>query len=184
MNRNRLQKTLFAATIAAVLLPAAYASAPDSASRAVADNPTELSEITVTGIRESLRSAQAIKQDSQMVVDSIVAEDIGKLPDSSVADALQRIPGVQVAQQGQGGETDTIVIRGLPNVVTTLNGNEIFSGIGRELRLPKHALHGGENDRGIQNQRRQSSAWRYCGLRRYGIVQAIRLPRRQSCREP
>ena len=95
------------------------------------DDPTELSEITVIGIRASLQSAQAIKQESAMVVDSIVAEDIGKLPDSSVADALQRIPGVQVAQQNQGGETDTVLIRGLPNVVTTLNGNEIFSGIGR-----------------------------------------------------
>lgn len=95
------------------------------------DNPSEVTEITVVGIRESLQSAQTIKQQSEMVVDSIVAEDIGKLPDTSVADALQRIPGVQVAQQGQGGETDTVVIRGLPNIVTTVNGNEIFSGIGR-----------------------------------------------------
>lgn len=95
------------------------------------ESPVELSEVTVVGIRYSLQSAQTIKQDSQMVVDSIVAEDIGKLPDISVADAIQRIPGVQVAQEAQGGETDTVVIRGLPNVVTTLNGNEIFSGIGR-----------------------------------------------------
>ncbi|HEX8755565.1 MAG TPA: TonB-dependent receptor [Steroidobacteraceae bacterium] len=138
MNRFRLQQTLFAATTAAALLPAAaYASAPDSASPATttsvadAQSPAELSEVTVTGIRYSLQSAQTIKQDSQMIVDSIVAEDIGKLPDVSVADALQRIPGVQVAQQNQGGETDTVLIRGLPNVVTTLNGNEIFSGIGR-----------------------------------------------------
>ena len=150
MNRYRFQQTLLAAITAAALLPAAYAqnagqstvdqSTPPAAAATPqkkadnkTDNPTELNEITVTGIRESLRSAQAIKQESQMVVDSIVAEDIGKLPDSSVADALQRIPGVQVAQQGQGGETDTVVIRGLPNVVTTLNGNETFSGIGRSF---------------------------------------------------
>jgi TonB-dependent receptor len=136
MNRYRFQQSLLAAMTAAALLPAAYASAADSPSPAVeksADNETELTEIIVTGIVASLQSAQTIKQDSQMVVDSIVAEDIGKLPDTSVADALQRIPGVQVAQQNQGGETDTVVIRGLPNVVTTLNGNETFSGIGRSF---------------------------------------------------
>jgi len=112
--------------------PAADATANREAS-ANSETPPELSVITVTGIRYSLESAQTIKQDSQMIVDSIVAEDIGKLPDVSVADALQRIPGVQVAQANQGGETDTVLIRGLPNVVTTLNGNEIFSGIGRSF---------------------------------------------------
>lgn len=149
MNRHRrlhLQQTLFAATTAAALLPAAYAAgqssaAPDTspattatAQKKPAAKPAsvaQLSEVTVVGIRYSLQSAQTIKRNSQMVVDSIVAEDIGKLPDTSVADAIQRIPGVQVAQEDQGGETDTVVIRGLPNVVTTLNGNEIFSGIGR-----------------------------------------------------
>ena len=163
MNRYRFHHTLFAATTAAALLPAAYASAGDapllaadsaqnaeqstaaqstapatdataaSTPAAKTESPAELSEITVLGIRYSLESAQTIKQDSQMIVDSIVAEDIGKLPDISVADAIQRIPGVQVAQQNQGGETDTVLIRGLPNVVTTLNGNEIFSGIGRSF---------------------------------------------------
>lgn len=106
---------------------------PKKASDSATDTPAVLSEVTVTGIRYSLQSAQLIKENSQMIVDSIVAEDIGKLPDVTVADALQRIPGVQVAQQNQGGETDTVLIRGLPNVVTTLNGNEIFSGIGRSF---------------------------------------------------
>lgn len=117
--------------------PAADQSAALSSAATVESGPdsktddSAVTEVTVVGIRASLQSAQAIKQQSEMVVDSIVAEDIGKLPDISVADALQRVPGVQVAQQGQGGETDTVVIRGLPNVVTTVNGNEIFSGIGR-----------------------------------------------------
>src|SRR6185312_8855452 len=108
-------------------------TSPPAGANSKTDSTAELSEVTVIGIRYSLQSAQAIKRDSQMIVDSIVAEDIGKLPDVTVADALQRIPGVQVAQQGQGGETDTVLIRGLPNVVTTLNGNEIFSGIGRSF---------------------------------------------------
>ncbi len=91
---------------------------------------TELQGIVVTSLRSSLQSAQSIKQNSRMIVDSIVAEDIGKLPDNSVADALQRVTGVQIAQ-GFQGETTSVVVRGLPNVVTTLNGREIFSGVGR-----------------------------------------------------
>jgi iron complex outermembrane recepter protein len=89
-----------------------------------------LSTVVVTPLRLSLGSAAEVKQDSDNIVDSIVSEDIGKLPDNSVADALQRITGVQVAQ-GFQGETSSVVIRGLPNVVTTLNGREIVSGVGR-----------------------------------------------------
>src|SRR6185312_8111029 len=105
-------------------------------------NAVNLSTITVTPLRNSLQSAQTIKQDSRMVVDSIVAEDIGKLPDNSVADAMQRITGVQVAQ-GFQGETSSVVIRGLPNVITTLNGREIDSGVGRSFafqNLPATAV--------------------------------------------
>ncbi|HEV7776547.1 MAG TPA: TonB-dependent receptor [Luteibacter sp.] len=106
------------------------------------DNAVNLSEVTVTPLRNSLESAQTIKQNDRMVVDSIVAEDIGKLPDNSVADALQRITGVQVAQ-GFQGETTSVVIRGLPNVTTTLNGREIDSGVGRSFafqNLPATAV--------------------------------------------
>lgn len=91
---------------------------------------TDLDAVVVTALRQSLQTAQTIKQDSDMIVDSIVAEDIGKLPDNSVADALQRVTGVQIAQ-GNQGETTGVVIRGLPNVITTLNGREIFSSSGR-----------------------------------------------------
>ena len=105
-------------------------------------NAVNLSAVTVTPLRNSLASAQSIKQDSRMVVDSIVAEDIGKLPDNSVADAMQRITGVQVAQ-GFQGETTSVVVRGLPNVITTLNGREIDSGVGRSFafqNLPATAV--------------------------------------------
>jgi len=91
---------------------------------------TTLDTVMVTALRYSLHTAQVIKQEADVVVDSIVAEDIGKLPDNSVADALQRVTGVQIAQGGQG-EATTVVIRGLPNVISTLNGREIFSASGR-----------------------------------------------------
>lgn len=94
------------------------------------ESATDLDTVVVTALRQSLQTAQNIKQDSDMIVDSIVAEDIGKLPDNSVADALQRVTGVQVAQ-GSQGETTGVVIRGLPDVISTLNGREIFSSTGR-----------------------------------------------------
>ncbi|BFI97306.1 MAG: TonB-dependent receptor [Rhodanobacter sp.] len=95
-------------------------------------NAVTLSTVNVSPLKSSLESAQEIKRDSRMVVDSVVAEDIGKLPDNTVADALQRVTGVQVAQ-GFTGETSSVVVRGLPNVVTTLNGREIFNAGGREF---------------------------------------------------
>ncbi|RZL80625.1 MAG: TonB-dependent receptor, partial [Sphingomonas sp.] len=48
-------------------------------------------DIVVTGVRASLQSAQNIKRNSAQIVDSIVAEDIGKLPDRNIAEALQRV---------------------------------------------------------------------------------------------
>lgn len=119
---------------------AGQASQADASSK----NAVNLSSVTVTPLRDSLKSAQTIKQDSSMIVDSVVAEDIGKLPDNSVADALQRVTGVQVAQ-GFQGETSSVVIRGLPNAVTTLNGREIFNAGGREFSfqdLPATAVSG------------------------------------------
>lgn len=106
--------------------PADPAATPPSST----PSTTELDTVVVTALRQSLQTAQTMKQEADMVVDSIVAEDIGKLPDNSVADALQRITGVQVSQGGQG-ETTGVVIRGLPNLITTLNGREIFSSSGR-----------------------------------------------------
>lgn len=96
--------------------------------------PVSDGEIIVTGIRASLQSAQNIKRNSDKIVDSIVAEDIGKLPDVNVAEALQRVSGIQVSRdRGEGGG---IAIRGLSQVLTTMNGREIFTaGGGRSFNL-------------------------------------------------
>ena len=108
--------------------PPAPASAP-----VPADETVVLSEFVVSEVRGSLIQAQELKQNSFQFVDSIVAQDIGKLPDNSVADALQRIPGIQVGRSA--GEVSTVLIRGLPNLATTLNGHEIFTGTGRGVAL-------------------------------------------------
>lgn len=92
-----------------------------------------LEQYTVTGVRASLATAQEIKQNSPEIVDSVVAQDIGKLPDNTVADALQHMPGIQVSRAA--GEASTVVIRGLPNLETTINGYEVFTGTSRLVAL-------------------------------------------------
>ncbi|MGX7953425.1 TonB-dependent receptor [Tsuneonella sp. HG249] len=97
--------------------------------------------ITVTGFRQSLESAQNIKQAADTVVDVITAEDIGALPDRSVAEALQRVPGVNIGRFAKPSDPDRfsvegagVVVRGLPFVRSELNGRDIFSATGgREL---------------------------------------------------
>jgi iron complex outermembrane recepter protein len=117
----------------AVVLGFAPAQAQTPVAPTVADSePILLDEFKVSEVRASLIGAQEAKQNSLQFVDSIVAQDIGKLPDNSVADALQRIPGIQV---GRGSEVGLVLIRGLPNLATTLNGHEIFTGTGRGVAL-------------------------------------------------
>lgn len=103
-------------------------------------------EVTVTGIRQSLAEAANIKRNADQVVDSIVAQDIGKFPDPTVAAALQRVPGVQVVV-GDNNEIVNPLIRGLGDILTTLNGREVFSGTGRGFSfqdLPAEALAGAD----------------------------------------
>ena len=90
-------------------------------------------DVVVTGIRESLRSQQNIRRNSSQIVDAIVAEDIGKLPDIAVSDTAARIPGVQVERGG--GEAGRVLVRGLPDFATTYNGREIFTAETRSVAL-------------------------------------------------
>ncbi|MBO9723121.1 MAG: TonB-dependent receptor [Novosphingobium sp.] len=90
------------------------------AQEAVSTTDPSAEDIIVTGIRASQERAVNIKRNATSVVDSISAEDIGKLPDVTISDSLQRIPGVQILRSA--GEGSTINIRGLPQVTTLLNG--------------------------------------------------------------
>ena len=90
-------------------------------------------DIVVTAIRRSLETAQAIKQDSDQIIDSIVAEDIGKLPDVTASESLARITGVQVDRNA--GVAQGVRIRGLPDLTTTYNGREVFTAEGRFVQL-------------------------------------------------
>ena len=109
-------------------------SGDDTASPVQSTSDQPVSDIVVTGVRASLQSAQSIKRNAGQIVDSVVAEDIGKLPDRNVAEALQRITGVQI--QRSYGEGSSIAIRGLSQVRTEINGRDVFTANGgRSLSL-------------------------------------------------
>ena len=103
------------------------------ASPAVTDAAAGEDTIVVTGFRESLASSRNIKRNAPQVIDSVVAEDIGKLPDLSVAETSARIPGVTVERIG--GEAARVLVRGLPDFITTYNGREIFTAESRVVAL-------------------------------------------------
>ncbi len=93
--------------------------------------------VVVTGQRAALQSAQKIKKDADEIVDSIVADDIGKLPDRSVTEVLQRIVGVTIDRTMAKGDPEHfsvegsgIAVRGLTWVRSELNGRDSFSANG------------------------------------------------------
>ena len=110
--------------------PAAPASAPDAKTQ-------KIETVVVSGRRAALESAQKIKQNAEEIVDSIVADDIGKLPDRSVTEVLQRIVGVTIDRtmakndpEHYSVEGSGVNIRGLSMVRSELNGRDTFSANG------------------------------------------------------
>ncbi len=87
---------------------------------------TDQQEVVVLGVRGAQRAAVNIKRTAPQIVDSIVAEDIGKLPDTTIADSLQRVPGIQIDRSA--GEGSGINIRGLQQVLVTINGEQFLGG--------------------------------------------------------
>lgn len=90
-------------------------------------------EVVATGIRQSIIDAADIKRNADTFVDAITASDIGALPDRSVSEALQRVPGVSVLRFSAPNDPDHfavegsgVVIRGLPFVRSELNGRDVF----------------------------------------------------------
>jgi TonB-dependent receptor len=89
--------------------------------------------IIITGIRQSLANAQNIKRNADTVVDAITAQDIGALPDRSVTEALQRVPGVAMNRFAGSNDPDHfsvegsgVVVRGLTFVRSEFNGRDTF----------------------------------------------------------
>lgn len=122
------------------------AAAPAAAAQsdaATTDGGSTDGEIIVTGLRQSLANAASIKRNSDAILDAVVAQDIGKLPDDTAAESLARLAGVQVNRYGD--EVSGVLIRGLPDVATTYNGREFFTAELRRSQLqdfPAQALAG------------------------------------------
>jgi TonB-dependent receptor len=124
MNRNIFTKSRLAASIslclATTLMPA---MAQETTAKAKADSEIEV--IQIKGIRGSLIRSMDVKREANGVVDSISAEDMGKFPDTNLAESLQRITGVSVSRSN--GEGSQITVRGFgPDFnLVTLNGRQM-----------------------------------------------------------
>jgi iron complex outermembrane receptor protein len=117
--RGSLGVSALALTVSAFALPTAALAQDTAPADEAADG-----EIVVTGFRAALQSATANKKRTDVVVESVNAEDIGKLPDNSIGESIARLPGL--AAQRSNGRANIISIRGFgPDFsTTTLNGRE------------------------------------------------------------
>ena len=104
--------------LVAGLAPIAQAQDEDAGSANV------LEEIVVTGVRSSIERSIDDKRFATEIRDSISAEDIGQLPDDNIAEALQRVTGIQMARSADG-EGDTVQIRGIDDNNVELNGQSV-----------------------------------------------------------
>ncbi|WP_408588141.1 TonB-dependent receptor [Novosphingobium sp.] len=117
--------------LALTLSTVAHAQTTDTTPAAA---PADGGEIVVSGVRASIVGALNVRKQSTQIVDSIVAEDVGKLPDNNVVEALQRVTGIQITDRA-GGEAGAVTIRGLSDPLTTLNGRNIFTAAGQPFAL-------------------------------------------------
>src|SRR5690242_7579578 len=101
----------------------------------------DLQEVVVTGFRASLQSALDAKRISIQPIESVAAEDIGKMPDQNVSESLQRLPGISINRSG--GKGTQVLIDGLANNLITLNGEILLTG--RELYSSGEASGGAGN---------------------------------------
>ncbi|SFU56592.1 TonB-dependent receptor [Pseudoduganella namucuonensis] len=131
------KKTGFSLQVTGIALAVSQAFAPEAMAQQQAAEQT----VVVTGIRASARSSVAIKRDTMEVVDSITADDIGKLPDLNVAETMTRIPGVQGYRYGGEGASPVgagsgLTIRGLSGqTASQINGRAFNTAGGREFNI-------------------------------------------------
>ncbi|WP_395641258.1 TonB-dependent receptor [Rudaea sp.] len=151
----KLKRNLLTLAVASVLVSgmhsvhAADAPAPDQqtsttpgtddAAKKKEDSSAELGTITVTGVRAAIERAISVKQNSNEIVEVISAEDIGKLPDNSIAESLARLPGL--AAQRVAGRASTVSLRGFSGDFsgTLLNGREqVSTGDNRAIEFDQY----------------------------------------------
>ena len=139
VGRDVFRKSLLRTGASALVVSSLICGSAAFAQDAEEDTPpAEENVIIVSGIRQSLANAQDIKRDADTVVDAITAEDIGALPDRSVTEALQRVPGIAINRFAGSNDPDHfsvegsgVVVRGLNFVRSEFNGRTAFAaGVG------------------------------------------------------
>jgi len=131
MARHNTKHTAIAAAVMILALGIAQQA---SAQQADTSQEGGMQTVVVTGVRAALEQSLRQKRNADSVVEVVTAEDIGKMPDKNVADAIQRLPGVntQSSAGGEGGfgENDRVSLRGTsPSLQQTLfNGHAISTG--------------------------------------------------------
>ena len=119
------RSALLSAAISSCLTMGAHAAQPASPATSTTSEPLE--EVIVTGFRASLADALQNKRESNQIIESVSAEDIGKFPDQNVAESLQRLPGISIDRSNGMGTKARI--RGLDQNVTLLNDDIFLSGL-------------------------------------------------------
>lgn len=148
---KKFRKSLLALSLVSVLHTAYAQEAPEADTEEDDDEAVEV--IEVKGIRGNLNSAQNLKRMSDTVIDAITAEDIGSLPDRSVLEAIQRLPGVNVERFAGPDDPDHFsvegsgaIIRGMTQTRSEFNGRDSFtanSGRGLSFQDVSPELMGG-----------------------------------------
>jgi TonB-dependent receptor len=131
--------------VSVVSCPAIAADPAQPTSESAKSSSDDLQDIVVTGFRESLDTALNHKRESVQPIESVVAEDLGKMPDQDVSESLQRLPGVSINREG--GKGTQVLIDGLRNNLITLNGEVLLTG--REIYVSGESSGGGGNS-GLQ----------------------------------
>jgi iron complex outermembrane recepter protein len=133
--RNPSNRLRAAAALATMAAGVTVAPTVDAQNAVTADSGVQgLSEVLVTARRKAIQSADVLKKESESIIDSVNADDAGKLPDASITEVLQRVPGVTITRWGDpdhfSAQGTGIQIRGLSGVAGRVNGREVFSANG------------------------------------------------------
>ena len=153
----RLVRSASAIAVATCLFSAggAFAQEAPEVAQSQPEGGAEGDAIVVTGIRASLERAMDIKREANGVVDAISAEDIGKFPDTNLAESLQRVPGVSINRVN--GEGSQVTVRGFGpqfNLVT-VNGRQMATSF----------VNAAGGDQSVDFSRATSRRWHHRGGR-------------------
>jgi len=140
---HRFLKTTLAICISASLIPAQAAEEKqETKQEKVQTKKEQIEVIEVSGIRNALTAAMTDKRHASQVVDSIAATDIGNFSDANIAEALQRVPGIQIGRN-DSGEGSSVALRGLRQTLSLVNGRTVFTGGSRDVSytdIPSEAM--------------------------------------------